>query len=506
MNRFKAARAFLSLSIPFVIGYWLIEAGGIEAQGSAAFSFSNITDRSGYISLRNFGGHGVQAVDATGDGLIDIYVTNIADPKVDRRELFFVNQGGGQFNEMAIEAGVEDDGFFRGNSEESHAAVFADFDNDGDYDLFNAHTWTGNSRLYRNDGQGRFVDLTESAGIQVLDLESRAVAAGDINKDGRVDIILSAWEGQRNVVYLNRGSFHFRREDATGLDGRDLSNQGITLTDYDGDNDLDLASTGWKAFDQPFGPIALYKNRGNGTFTESTREAGVVFKEDTPGNGWSFGDLDNDGDLDAVIVGNDRAKLYLNQGKGQFEFAERFGRGDFTAALGDLDHDGDLDIYFGGNQAIYRNKGQGRFERVEVAGIRGIGANPRAVSLADIDNDGDLDILLVSKRGRNTLFRNNLDDDNWLQVRLRSPSGEAGAYGAKVSVYDAGHLGDPEHLIGFREARSATGYCAQDSPIIHFGLPAHETYDVRVRFLNGKVVNRPGISPTQILFVDGTSP
>ena len=506
MNRLRLVAVFLSSAAVATAGYTLSGWAGIEARSAAGFQFTNITNKAGFVSLRNFGGHGVQVADATGDGLADLYVTNIADPKEDRRELFFVNQGDGTFAERALEAGVEDDGFFDGNSEESHAAVWADFDNDGDYDLFNAHTWTGRSRLYRNDGNGNFVDLTESAGIKVIDLESRGVAAGDINGDGRVDIILSAWEGVKNVAYINRGNFRFARKDAIGIDGRELFNQGIMLTDYDGDGDLDLASTGWFALDLPMGPIALYRNRGNGVFTDVTRESGITFKEDAPGNGWSFGDVDNDGDLDALVVGQDKAKLYFNVGNGVFEFAQLFGRGDFTAGLGDLDQDGDLDIYFGGNQAIFQNNGKGFFKRVAVAGLKGIGANARAVSMVDIDNDGDLDLAVASKRGFNTLFRNNLDDDNWLQVQLRSPRGEAGAFGSRAYVYDAGHLDDPAHLRGLREAQSSTGYCAQDSPILHFGLPAGGTYDVKVQFLDGTTATRLGVQPTQRIFVDGKNP
>ncbi len=505
MLRLKIVVVFASLLALVAFGYSMLGPGGAAAREAAKFKFGNITNQSGFISLRNFGGHGVQAVDTNGDGLAEIYVTNIADPKEDRRELFFVNQGNASFKEQALEAGVEDDGFFDGNSEESHAAVFADFDNDGDYDLFNAHTWTGRSRLYRNDGTGKFVDLTESAGIRIDDLESRGVAAGDINGDGRVDIVLSAWEGKKNIAYINRGSFRFERKDTLGIDGRELFNQGIMLTDFDGDGDLDLASTGWKALDQPYGPIALYRNRGNGTFIEVTRESGIRFQEDTPVNGWAFGDVDNDADLDALVVGQDTAKLYLNVGDGVFEFAQIFGRGNFTASLGDLDHDGDLDIYFGGNQAVYENNGKGFFKRVSVSGLGGIGANPRSVSLVDIDNDGDLDLALASKRGHNTLFRNQINDDNWLQLQLRSPKGEAGAFGAKAYVYDGGHLDDPGHLRGFRESQSATGYCAQNSPILHFGVPAGATYDVKVIFLDGTTVTRLAVEPTQRLFVDGTN-
>jgi hypothetical protein len=487
MNRLRLVALFLLVGTAAVAGLalWALwGSGGVSASPSARFQFANITSQAGFVSLRNLGGHGVQAADVTGDGFDDLYVTNIADPHQDRRELFFVNQGDGTFRERALESGIEDDGFFEGEGEESHAAVFADFDNDGDYDLFNAHTWTNRDRIYRNDGAGRFVDLSESAGIQIVEKDSRGVAAGDINGDGRADVILSSWKGRQHVAYINRGSFHFVRRDGLGVDKSELFNQGIMLTDYDEDGDLDLASTGWFALDLPLGPIALYRNRGTGSFTEVTGESGIIFKENAPGNGWAFGDVDNDGDLDALVIGQDKAKLYLNVGGGKFQFGQDFSRGHFTAAFGDLDHDGDLDIYFAGNQAIFENNGKGFFKRVPVDGLVGVGANPRAVSLVDIDNDGDLDFAVASKRGPNTMFRNNLNDDNWLQVELRSPRGEAGAFGARVYVYDAGHLDDPKRLRGLREAQSANGYCAQNSPVLHFGLEAGASYDLKVLFLD----------------------
>ncbi len=495
---------FLSLLVSIAVGHITLTPEPVKGQQSVEFDFSNITNSAGFFSLRNGGGHGVQAADATGDGLVDLYVTHIAaDPKVSRPELYFVNQGGTHFDERSLEAGVEDDGFYREKSEESHAAVFADFDNDGDFDLFNAHTHTGHNRIYRNGGDGNFVDLTESAGIRVTDLESRGVTAGDVNGDGLLDIAVSAWDDRRMLLYINRGSFRFEMKQDFGIDGRELANQGIMLVDYDGDNDLDLAATGWKSPNGSVGPIGLYRNRGNGMFTDVTRQSNIRFEEEDTVNGWAFGDIDNDGDLDAVLVARWSSKLYFNEGKGTFRFGQNLPRGGFTAALGDLDHDGDLDIYFGGTGSVFRNNGEGRFDWGATTGLANIGTNARGTSLADIDNDGDLDIAIVSKRGRNTIFRNNLDDGNWLQVALRAPSGQAGAFGAKVYVYDAGHLNEPNHLMGFREAVAATGYCSQDSPVLHFGLPAQKIYDVKVRFQDGTVVTRRGVSPAATILVDG---
>ena len=132
MNRLRPVAVFLSLGALVALGYTAFGSEGAQAEASAGFKFANITHQAGFVSLRNLGGHGVQAADVTGDGLDDIYVTNIADPHQDRRELFFVNRGDATFREQAIEAGIEDDGFFAGEGEESHAAAFADIDNDGD--------------------------------------------------------------------------------------------------------------------------------------------------------------------------------------------------------------------------------------------------------------------------------------------------------------------------------------------------------------------------------------
>lgn len=475
-----------------------VGAGAGTSFSDGPFRFTNVTASSRFFSLRNGGGHGVQAADATGDGEIDLYVTNIFAPRQNRPDLFFVNIGGGAFQERGVQAGIDDVGFFGLSSEESHSAVFFDADNDGDFDLFNAHTWTGNHRVYRNVGTGNYRDLTEQSGIEVDAAEARGIAAGDLNGDGWMDIVVTGWENHPMQIYFGRGDIRFDRR-SLGRLGSKLSNQGVVLADYDGDGDLDIAATGFTFTNAPIGAIALLSNDGDGNFRDATPASGIRFADEGT-NGWSFGDLDGDADLDAVIVGPNRTRVYVNNGGGRFSFRQLINRGNFTAALADFDHDGDLDLYIGGTEVIYGNDGNARFERFPGVGIVGIGNDPRGVALADFDGDGDLDFALASKRGANTLFRNDLDNQDWLKVRLIGPRGDAGAVGTKVYVYDERHVDEPQYLRGFREARSATGYCSQNSPVLHFGLPGGRAYEVKAVFPDGRFYIAKGAeAPGEIL-------
>jgi hypothetical protein len=476
-----------------------------KVSGAQRFRFTDATSSARFFTLPTQGGHGVQCADATGDGWVDIYVTNIFNAGENRRELFFVNQANGTFHEQATRAGVADDGFYGRVSEESHAAVFADLDNDGDFDIFNAHTWSGNHKLYRNDGTGSFADVTARSGIEIDRGEPRGVAAGDINGDGIYDLIVSAWAGLPIHVYFGRGNLTYGRPTLLLGRGATLANQGIMLVDYDGDHDLDLATTGHMVIGGSVGPLGLFRNDGRGKFTDVTASSGVQF-ENEGANGWSFGDLDNDADLDAVIVGQHGSKVYLNVGGGRFRLQQLLGRGNFTAALGDFDHDSDLDIYIGGAEAIYRNNGGAHFELIRDIGISRPGADGRGTAVVDVDSDGDLDIVLVSKKGHNTLFRNEVNDSNWLQVSLIGPRGDKGAFGAKVFVYDSRHVEDPRHLRGYREARGATGYCSQDTPILHFGVPGGESYDVKAVFMDGTFFIVKGVVAPAEIAIDPNAP
>jgi len=477
-------------------------------------NFVNATESSGFFSLPNFGGHGVQVVDVDGDGWLDVYVTHIADETQNRPDLLFVNQRQSppRLVERGREAGVADDGFYNGRSEESHAAVFADFDGDGDFDLFNAHTWNGHDRLYRNEGDLRFVDLSESAGIEVTDLGTRGVGAADFNRDGRMDIVVSAWQGAQPIIYWNLGNLFFDRQRIKGVDNRPFANQGITVADYDGDLTPDLGLTAYEFLqEEGAGPIALLSNDGTGRFTDATDYAGISYErgdetlKNRGSNGWSFADVDNDSDLDALIVGSHGSKLYRQKAPGRFVLAQSFAGLAYTGAFGDVDNDGDQDLYLAGESGIHLNDGRGRFGYLGGL-LEGVGLDARSAVFADMNNDGALDLLIASKQGPNTFFLNQTARSSWIQLALLGRSGEAGAFGARLSLYEAGHAGDPAFLRGFREVRGATGYCSQDPPVLHFGAGAAMTYDVLVRYADGSELTRSGIQPGQLLRIDPREP
>lgn len=474
--------------------------------------FTNVTAESGFVSLADLGGHGVQVADIDGDGLLDVYVTHIFDPKQNRPDLLFRNLGGSppRFEEIGLVAGVADDGFFpltledgtvEEFSEESHAAVFADFDNDGDLDLFNAHTWSGHHRLYRNDGGARFVDLSDSAGIDVRDLGSRGVAAADLDGNGFLDVILTAWQGFIPNVYMNLGGLRFERRRLQGDASPEFANQGLSAVDITGDGKPDLALTAFEFVPGVgVGPIAILANEAD-RLVEHTSFSGLEYEQTTSDfrgtNGFTFQDIDNDGDLDVVITGFHGSKLYRNNGEGRFNFLRRFEGAHYTGAFGDVDNDGDLDLYFAGATGIYVNDGTGGFTFQE-AGLEGVGVDARSAVFADMDNDGALDLLIASKQGPNTFFHNDGAAGSWLGVTLTAPTGEKGAVGAEV------RLTQGETLLGYRVVQSSTGYCSQDPSRLHFGVGSRTgTFDVRVRFPNGSEVTRTGISPGQVVTIGG---
>jgi len=426
-------------------------------------------------------GKGVAFADVNNDGLLDFYVSN----KGGANKLF-LNQGSGNFRDAtaAAGAGIDSPGFTMGS-------VFGDYNNDGCQDLYLANGGQYEieaNRLFKGNCDGTFVDVTDQAGVGLKDFTYSASFV-DYDNDGDLDLYCANYGvGAKNVLYRNNADGTFTdATDQAGVGDKSWSWMGVWAdVDNDGDADLYVVNGRYPAGE----PNKLYINSGNGTFSEQARARGV----DDPnwGLGAAFGDIDNDGDLDLFVsnyIGGNN--LYLNDGKGGFTkasarisgSADGWGKG---PAFGDIDNDGDLDLYEGdckqANQ-LYLNDGKGNFvnvaakqPQVQCATVR-----TKATALADVDNDGDLDLYVVNWGAENKLLLNNQNNGKWLKVKLVGTKSNRDAFGAKVKLLAA------DKLVGFREVRSATGFCAQEPAVVHFGAPAG-SYTVEVVFPSGTQV------------------
>jgi len=473
---------------------WFVCVIGILLPVSFVFgelNFTNITDSAGvagpHYGKKQYGGHGIQWADVTGDGKPDMYVTMVFRQKMP--ELFYRNIDGARFAEEAEKRGINS--FDCG----SHGGVWGDLDNDGDYDLLNGATGCDRNRVFENDGKGFFTDRTIGSGMLDVPLGTRGQVLFDFDLDGDLDIFCNNWsgEGEVNEFYRNEGNFKFTSINnglaiASGV-------QGTTEGDFDNDGDLDILLC--RGFGDD-GPLILMRNT-NGKFS---RVPDPIFELTAPGqNGAVFCDVNNDGWLDIHPMCR-KSKLFINNKKGTFtEKTIPSGPG-FMAGFEDLDNDGDWDMVYAGDTKVYLNDGSGNFTASNTFDL-GKSNDPRAVAFADIDNDGDMDFFYSRKRSYNRLIRNDLTDGgNWLKIRLTSKAGQAGAFGAKVKTYEPGHAGDPVHMIAFREARSQEGYMGQNDPVLHFGLGKRNKVDVQVTFLDGTVITKRIVSPNQTIDID----
>ncbi|UCD30143.1 MAG: CRTAC1 family protein, partial [Planctomycetota bacterium] len=285
--------------------------------------------------------------------------------------------------------------------------------------------------------------------------------------------------------------------------------QGASEGDYDNDGDLDLLICSWQGEKKS---LRLYRNEGGKSFIDATNNMFEITKRYGKQDGVTWADINNDGWLDIHILegdigGEGNGLLFINNQDGTFSQKSIPQGPGFMAGFEDLDHDGDWDMVYAGDNRIYLNDGEGNFTASSTFSTGKI-HDPRAVAFADIDNDGDADFFYAQKRSYNMLIRNDLTGTgtNWLKIRLVSPSGQAGAFGAKVKTYEAGHVGESASMICFREARSQEGYLGQNDPVLHFGLGNRSKVDVEVTFLDGTVTKRNKVTANQTIIIDGRRP
>ena len=442
---------------------WLIDPRVFDSDEG----FPRFVDVAPRVGLGSSGlAGGAIAEDFDGDGRLDVMVSS-SDTGGQLR--LYGNDGSGRFVERTAEANLI--GIFGGLN-----LAHADYDGDGDADVLvlRGGWWREHGRhpvsLLQNDGRGRFADVTLDVGLGEQSYPTLSADFADYDNDGDLDLYVAhEWEPQNpgpSRLFRNDGGRFTDVARAAGV-GNERYAKGAAWGDFDGDRFPDLYVSNMA------GANRLYRNQGDGTFVDVALSAGVE-KPFSSFACWFF-DHDNDGALDVWVAGyggpqhppsvadvaasylglphlGERMRLYRGDGRGGFrDVAQELGLDRYTlpmgANFGDLDNDGFLDMYLATGypqyeglipNVMYRNRrGQG-FADVTTAGGFGHLQKGHGVAFADFDEDGDQDVLVrvggayPGDGYRCSLFENPGFDAHWIKVRLVGTTSNRFGLGARI--------------------------------------------------------------------------
>ena len=482
---------------------------------------------------------GVAAFDFNEDGRPDIYFPNGASvPGLEKaspghRNRLYRNEGGMRFEDVTEQAGLAGSGYCIG-------AAVADYDNDGDTDLFVAGV--DRNFLYRNDGVGGFEDVTRLAGIGG-GLWAVGGAWLDFDLDGLLDLFVvnylkwsaefntycgdpragvrsycdpGLFDGLGNQLFRNLGDGTF--EDVSASSGiADHVGKGMAAAsaDYDGDGypDIFVANDKLTNF--------LFRNLGDGTFEETALLAGVALQEHgmaVSGMGVDFRDYNNDGWPDVIFtaLAGESYPLFRNTGSGLFRDVTfrsgmsvmSFNRSGWSIGLVDFDNDGWKDVFAANSHvndtvehfqatpyrltnSVHANQGNGTFRDVPGAGLDAVRAH-RGAAFADFSGDGRMDAVVTALGERAELWENvSLRAGNWIAFDLVGSESNRDGIGARVR-------------IGSQHNHMATsvGYASSSHGPVHFGIGSAETVPtVEVRWPSGIVQELTDVPPNQVVRV-----
>ena len=432
------------------------------------------------IGVLRFPPAGMVFADYNNDGRPDLFLASGAGFGPGDRITLMNNLGNGRFAnhtpqvELALDVGLGD------------GAAFADYDNDGDLDAFltiGSITQSGRDLLLRNDN-GPFRPVTLEAGL-IDSLPTENAIWMDYDRDGHLDLYLGHWSIEpprpdlRNRLWRNQGDDTFT--DVTQDAGLDVqlhpsgggSAHGMVAADFNNDGWPDLYLAVWQ------GENRMFLNTGEGRFVDATTteigDPGRAF-------GAAVGDIDNDGDLDlfhasGASIGSpipSRSLMLLNLGDATYlDVTEGVGLGDTYAldvtgpGLQDIDNDGDLDLLIASPQFLFLNDGHGLFENhTDLSGLAlstfGLSVPP---TFGDYDGDGFLDLIFTEGK----LYRNRGNANHWLRVELVGIESNRSGIGTRVFAT----TGERRQM---REILGGNGF-SQNELVAHFGLGEHTIVD-----------------------------
>jgi len=517
---------------------WRADAQG---QPSPGFRLVDVTRSAGITFRHNNGayggkllpetlGSGCAFLDYDGDGWQDILLVNGSDWPGHQRQrstlALYRNNRNGTFTDVTRAAGLDVELYGMG-------VAVGDFDNDGFPDLF--ITCVGQSRLFRNTGKGRFVDVTGPSGLGGRAAFSTSAMWVDIDRDGRLDLFVcnyvrwspdrdvfcsldgkqksyctpEAYRGETCWLFRNRGNGTFDDVTATsGIFDSGSKALGVALLDDDQDGWPDIVVA------NDTEPNKLYRNQRNGKFKDVGLAAGVALSDDgkaRAGMGIDAADVDNSGRATLAITNfeGEMLGLYRAEEAGRYrDVATRAGVGlpsknrlGFGCVFADLDLDGDLDLVVAnghiddtvrnipGNvgyaqppHLFLNDRGSFRDAATLVGGGFEQPRVGRGLAVGDFDGDGDLDLLMTTNNGPAVLFRNDRQSSNRsLRFRLIGTTSNRDAIGASVRVMHGG-------VAQTRVVRSGSSYLSQSELPVTFGVGTRDAVErVIVTWPNGRV-------------------
>ena len=461
---------------------------------------------------------GVAMFDYNNDGLLDLYFTNGARlPDMDKANPQFYNRlyrnnGDGTFTDVTIQAGIQ-------GSHYSIGVAAADYDNDGNQDLF--VTGANGYQLFHNNGNGTFSDVTESAGLTRVHPKLRnAFSAGagwfDYDNDGHLDLFVvnylkwssaldplclekgiraycspNNFEGLPNLLFHNNGDGTFTDvSEPSGIFSHIGKGMSVAFADYDNDGFMDVfvSNDSFRNF--------LFHNHGDGKFSEVGILTGIAYNQDgksVAGMGVDFRDIDNDGlpDIFETDMIGDDFLLFHNAGNGSFDdntFSSRIGAATnrltgWGTGIFDFDNDGWKDI-FTSNGAIQdnselidnipyklangllKNNADGTFADVSLLGgvSFNIPAAHRGAAFGDLNNDGRIDIVTnCLNAAPEVLINRSMNSGHWLLIHLIGTASNRDGLGARLKLTTA-------NGTQFNHATTSVGYGSSSDKRVHFGL------------------------------------
>ena len=497
----------------------------------ANLQFEDITEKAGVAGRKGAWKTGVSVVDINADGWLDIYVcySGLRDSTLRKNQLF-INNKNLTFSDKAAEYGLDDSGY-------STQAAFFDYDLDGDLDCFlvnhnlagyqrkeasvmrNAYDYNAGDKLFRNEGNNRFTDISKESGIKSNPLGfGLGVMISDINQDGYPDIYVTNDYVEDDYLYINQQGKNFKDElreriahtsySSMGIDIADINNDGLsdifTLDMLPEDNarqKLLLWADNWNTYQAQLQNgfwhanmrNMLQVNNGNGNFSEMGQLAGVSNTD------WSWGTLLADFDMDGykdVFVTNGIGKDYTNADFIKYYNDEEANgsRKPFLEHLKQMPTSQTKNYIFKNNANLTFTNAQKDwgFDQATVAS---------GCVYADLDNDGDLELITNNLNEPSRIYKNTQQENNpknFVRIKLKGSTLNPFGIGAKITV-------KANQNIQTQEVSPTHGFQSSSIGDLLFALPDDvKNCDVEIKWVDGKIQKISKVSVNQLLTIDYT--